>query len=155
MLTTWQGQYLAARRKDQPPEACTDMRSSLSGLRGLSLYGDRSQLVDMLRAVTDDPLGYVTFKLALRAISLLGMCSYPGRTAEPGNSPAETGGFFRAPPEGFPILLTATQHILTAGRMLRRWWFQNQGPMLRKGQWRTQWCLPGACPVSPGSAAGF
>lgn len=71
-------------RKDQPPEACADMRSSLSGLRGLCLCGDRSQLVDVLRAVTDDPLGYVTFKLAWRAISLLGMCSYPSRDAKQG-----------------------------------------------------------------------
>lgn len=79
MLTTWQGHYLAARRKDQFPEACADMCSALSGLRGLSLCGDRSQLVDMLRAVTDDPLGYVPFKLAWRAISLPGMCSCPSR----------------------------------------------------------------------------
>lgn len=60
------------------------MRSSLSGLRGLYLCGDRSQLVDVLRAVTDDPLGYVTFKLAWRAVSLLGMCSYPSRDAKQG-----------------------------------------------------------------------
>lgn len=133
MFTTWQGQYLATRKKDQPPEACADMRLSLSGL---CLCGDRSQLVDMLRAVTDDPLGYVTFKLAWRAISLLGMCSYPGKDAEQSFA-AGTDGFFRAPPGGFPVLPTAAQDILTAGRMMGRWWFQSQGPVLRKGQWRT------------------
>lgn len=47
---------------------------------------DRSQLVDMLRAVTDDPLGYVTFKLAWRVASLLAMCSYPGRVVKQGHS---------------------------------------------------------------------
>lgn len=82
MFATWQGQYLAARKKGQPPEACADTCSSLSGLRGLCLCGDRSQLVDMLRTVTNDPLGYVTFKPSCRAISLLGMCSCQGRDAE-------------------------------------------------------------------------
>lgn len=82
MFTTWRGQYLATRKMDRPPEACADMCSS--HLRGLCLCGDRSQLVDMLRAVTDDPLGYVNFKLAWRAISLLGICSYPSRDANQG-----------------------------------------------------------------------
>lgn len=69
---------------DRPPEACADVCLSLSGLRGLRLCGDRPQLVDMLRAVTDDPLGYVPFRLAWRAISLLGMRSDPGRDVEGG-----------------------------------------------------------------------
>lgn len=61
---------------------------------------DRSQLVDMLRAVTNDPLGYATSKLAWRTTSLAGMCPSPGRIAEQVfrvASPAGTGGFFRAP----------------------------------------------------------
>lgn len=82
MFTTWQGQCLAAGKKSRPPEACTNMRSSLAGLRGLCVCGDRSQLVDMLRAVTDDPLGDVTVRLSWRAAALLGMCLSPGRVAE-------------------------------------------------------------------------
>lgn len=46
------------------------------------MCGDRSQLVDMLRAVTNDPLGCATSKLAWRTTSLLGMCPSPGRIAE-------------------------------------------------------------------------
>lgn len=83
----------------RPLEACADARPPLSGLRGLRLCGDRPRLVDMPRAVTDDPLGYVTFKLTWRAVSLLGMHSDPSRAAEQWGPPQQ-----RQLPSSEPLL---------------------------------------------------
>lgn len=76
------------------------MLSSLMGLRGLCMCGDRSQLVDMLRAVTDDPLEYITFKLVCLSCAPL-LAGLLSKTSVQGDIPAGRGGFFRAPPGGF------------------------------------------------------